>query len=291
LERGIFVHVDSLDQLRDFARLAPAFGAREVGVRLLIDDPSRPNRIGVAETEIDAALRIAREFGLRLTSLHMYAGTNTRRASRFLDCLDRLLAAGKKVPDLATIDIGGGFGVGYRESEVDLDLNALGAAVTERLQKASLEMGRSLNLAVEPGRTLVGPSGSLLVTVLSVKERGGRRYVGVDSTVGNIVVPSVYHPHHRVEAVAPRGAVVPIPTDLCGNTTHSRDYLGRSLSLPELFPGDLLRICDVGAYGYAMSSHFLNRPRPAEVVLDGDNVTLTTRRETFADLMATQEAP
>jgi diaminopimelate decarboxylase len=121
-----------------------------------------------------------------------------------------------------------------------------------------------------------------------VKERGGRRFVGVDSTVGNLVVPSVYHMRHRVRAVCPRSAPLEIPTDVCGNTTHSRDFLGRDLRLPELRPGDLLCICDVGAYGYAMSSHFLNRPRPAEVWLDTGGAQLTTRRETFEDLIATQ---
>ena len=76
-----------------------------------------------------------------------------------------------------------------------------------------------------------------------------------------------------------------MPTDVCGNTTHTRDFLARSCRLPEVRPGDLLALRDVGAYGYAMSSHFLNRPRPAEVVVDGDAVHLTTRRETLADLV------
>jgi diaminopimelate decarboxylase len=78
-----------------------------------------------------------------------------------------------------------------------------------------------------------------------------------------------------------------LPTDVCGNTTHTRDFLGRDLRLPALAPGDLLALRDVGAYGYAMSSHFLNRPRPAEVVCDGEEVVLSTRRETFADLLST----
>ena len=62
----------------------------------------------------------------------------------------------------------------------------------------------------------------------------------------------------------------------------------RSCRLPQVAPGDLLVLKDVGAYGYAMSSHFLNRPRPAEVVLHGGQAHLTTRRETFEDLVATQ---
>jgi diaminopimelate decarboxylase len=285
LEHGIRLHLDSLDQLRSLAELRRG---GEVGIRLLIDDPARPNRIGVTPDELDEALQIAKSQGIRVAGLHMYAGTNTRRAARFLECLDRLLTAARTLPDLAWIEVGGGFGVAYKEDQSELDLDGLGLAISHRIDALSRELGRALTLVIEPGRTLVGTSGSLLMTVVSVKERGGRRFIGVDSTVGNIVVPSVYHAHHRVQAVAPRGADLAIPTDVCGNTTHSRDYLGRNLRLPALTPGDVLRIRDVGAYGYAMSSHFLNRPRPAEIVIDGPTVHLTTRRETFADLVATQ---
>jgi diaminopimelate decarboxylase len=290
LERGIRMNLDSLDQLRDRARLGRPGDRPEVGLRFLIDDDDRPNRIGIARGELAEALAIAARAGLRITGLHMYAGTNTRRAGRFVQCLDRLLAAAAALPDLAWIDIGGGFGLAYTEGEPELPLEELGREVSERVRRLAEARGRELELVVEPGRYLVGASGSLFVTVVSVKTRGGRRYVGVDSTVGNLVVPSVYHARHRIEVLGPKAAAPPldVPTDVCGNTTHSRDYLGKNLRLPALEPGDVLRLCDVGAYGYAMSSHFLNRPRPAEVVLDGGAAHLTTRRETFEDLLATQ---
>ena len=56
--------------------------------------------------------------------------------------------------------------------------------------------------------------------------------------------------------------------------------------LAEVRVGDLLAVLDVGAYGYCMSSHFLNRPKPAEVFIDGEEVRLVTRRETFEDLVS-----
>ncbi len=290
LERGIRMNLDSLDQLRDRARLG---GPGEVGLRLLIDDDDRPNRIGVSRGELGEALAIAARAGLAITGLHMYAGTNTRRAGRFVACLDRLLEAAAALPDLAWIDLGGGFGLPYADGEPELPLEQLGREVSARVARLAEARGGPIELVIEPGRYLVGASGSLLVTVVSVKTRGGRRYVGVDSTVGNLVVPSVYHARHRIEVLGPRAASPPldVPTDVCGNTTHSRDFLGRNLRLPALEPGDVLRLCDVGAYGYAMSSHFLNRPRPAEVVLDGGDAHLTTRRETFADLVAAQVDP
>lgn len=285
LSRSIRMNLDSLDQLRD---LASRGGASEAGLRLLIDDEVHPNRIGVTAVELTAALEIARRSGLRITGLHMYAGTNTLKAGRFIECLDRMIEASDTLPDLEYLDVGGGFGVAYKEGRSQLAIHTLSREVSRRLRSLSHKRGRTVRLIIEPGRLLIASAGTLLMRVVSVKERGGRRYIGVDSTVGNIVVESVYHPYHRIAAIAPRGAALEIPTDVCGNTTHSRDYLGRSCRLPDLLPGDILALLDAGAYGYAMSSHFLNRPRPAEVVIDGGTYQLTTRRETFDDLLATQ---
>jgi diaminopimelate decarboxylase len=286
LERRIPLNLDSVDQLRDLA--ARSRGGR-LGLRLLVDDPEKRNRIGIEPSELGEALRIARTAGLEIVGLHMYAGTNTRRPSRFLDCLDRLLDAADALPDLEYVDIGGGFGIGYRPGEADLDMKAVGRQVAARMNAMSRRRGRPIRLLVEPGRMLVATSGSLLVTVVSVKHRGRRRVVGVDSTVGNIVVPSVYHGYHRVEALIRHGPDLDVSTDVCGNTTHSGDYLARDVRLPHVEKGDLLALRDVGAYAYAMSSHFLNRPRPAEVVLDRAKTFLTTRRETFEDLVTLQQ--
>lgn len=286
LARGVALNVDSLDQLQDVVRRG---GCRSVGLRFLVDDPAKRNRIGVSPRELREALWIAEAGGVRITGLHMYAGTNNRRPSRFLDCVDRLLAAAETLPDLEYVNLGGGYGIGYREGEPDLDVDAIGRDVALRLKPLSRRLGRAIRLVLEPGRVLVGPAGSLVMTVVSVKHRGGRRFIGVDTTVGNIVVPSVYHGHHRIEALSARGGSLELATDVCGNTTHSNDFIARDVRLPRVEPGDVLALRDVGAYAYAMSSHFLNRPRPAEVVLDGGEVTLTTRRETFEDLVALYE--
>jgi diaminopimelate decarboxylase len=283
LERRIPLNLDSIDQLRD---LAACSHRGRVGLRILIDDPQKRNRIGIDPSELDEALEVARMARISVVGLHMYAGTNTRRPSRFLTCLDRLLAVSDALPDLDYIDIGGGYGVGYRDGEPDLDVRTVGEAISERMRALSARRGRPIRLLVEPGRTLVATCGSLLATVVSVKERPARRLIGVDSTVGNIVVPSVYHGFHRVVALGSRAPDLEVPTDVCGNTTHSGDFLARDVRLPHVAPGDLLALRDVGAYAYAMSSHFLNRPRPAEVVLAGAGRVLTTRRETFEDLVA-----
>jgi diaminopimelate decarboxylase len=75
---------------------------------------------------------------------------------------------------------------------------------------------------------------------------------------------------------------------VCGNTTYSRDYLGRNCQLPKLARGKTLAILDVGAYGYAMASHFLHRPRPAEVLLQAGQHRLIRRREGYHSLILNQ---
>ena len=281
----IQLNLDSLDQLRDaIART----GRKTIGLRWLIDRERSSNRIGVTASDVPQALELCRRAGVRLTGLHMYAGTNSLRPQRFLECFDRLLEGAEMLPDLEYVDVGGGFGVNYEQPGEPFRIGDVGAAIVERMERLSARRERRIRLCLEPGRILVAQAGCLVMTVVSVKTRGNRRFVGVDSTVGNIVVESVYHPRHAIEAISNAGPTLPIPTDVCGNTTHSRDFLARSCRLPELRPGDLLALCDVGAYGYAMSSHFLNRPRPAEVVLHQGEVHLTTRRERFDDLLATQ---
>jgi diaminopimelate decarboxylase len=97
----------------------------------------------------------------------------------------------------------------------------------------------------------------------------------------------VHGARRRVVSVESRPAAGTL-ADVCGCTTYSRDFIARDCPLPEVGVGDLLAVLDVGAYGYCMSSHFLNRPRAAEVLVDGERARLVTRRETFEDLVAAQ---
>ncbi|WP_445632393.1 Diaminopimelate decarboxylase [Nostoc sp. DSM 114161] len=100
---------------------------------------------------------------------------------------------------------------------------------------------------------------------------------------------------HLPTSPSPHLPISPLPTpyslfttDVCGNTTYSRDYLGKNCQLPALEIGNVIAILDVGAYGYAMSSHFLHRPKPAEVLLENGRHRLIRQREDYNVLLANQ---
>ncbi|WP_333275724.1 MULTISPECIES: diaminopimelate decarboxylase family protein [unclassified Microcoleus] len=273
---------DSLSQLQDFceyARSQPRLIRPEIGLRLNSPELTGDSRIGVRPAEFEKACEIAQQHGLRITGLHFYRGTGTNATGAFTQAIDRLIAIAQQLPNWKTLDFGGGFGYPYRGGAV-FDWEEFGAAITQRLSALS----RPIELVIEPGRSAIAGCGILLAKVVSVKWLGSRQIVGVDTTVANLSVPAV-HGGYRAIATWETGDVPRHETDICGNTTYSRDYLGRNCWLPKLQIGDNLAILDSGAYGYAMSSHFLHRPRPAEVLIDAKGDRLIRQREDYSILL------
>lgn len=273
---------DSLSQLQDFceyARSQPRLIRPEIGLRLNSPELTGDSRIGVRPAEFEKACEIAQQHGLRITGLHFYRGTGTNATGAFTQAIDRLIAIAQQLPDWKTLDFGGGFGYPYRGGAV-FDWEEFGAAITQRLSALS----RPIELVIEPGRSAIAGCGTLQAKVVSVKWLGSRQIVGVDTTVANLSVPAV-HGGYRAIATWETGDVSRYETDICGNTTYSRDYFGRNCWLPKLQIGDNLAILDCGAYGYAMSSHFLHRPRPAEVLIDAKGDRLIRQREDYSILL------
>ena len=273
---------DSLSQLQDYCEYSGSqtrLIRPEIGLRLNLPELTGDSRIGVRPAEFEKACEIAQEQGLRITGLHFYRGTGTNATGAFTQAIDRLIAIAQQLPDWKTLDFGGGFGYPYRGGAV-FDWEEFGAAITQRLSPLS----RPIELVIEPGRSAIAGCGTLLAKVVSVKWLGNRQIVGVDTTVANLSVPAV-HGGYRAIATWETGDVSRYETDICGNTTYSRDYLGRNCWLPKLQIGDAIAILDCGAYGYAMSSHFLHRPRPAEVLIDAKGDRLIRQREDYAILL------
>lgn len=288
LASGVHVNVDSLDDLAAACAIAPD---GSFGVRIHLEDVLPESRIGLREHELDTALALARASGAKLTALHVYCGTHGQRLDRYEATLHRLVELAARLPDLAAINLGGGFGYDYHDPEGrSFPFEALGRAADAALVACSQRAGRPIVLRAEPGRALVAAAGVLLTRVRSVKTGRDQRYVGVDTTVGNLPSHAVHGAHRRVVSVSARRASA-LPADICGSTTYSRDVIAHRTELPEVARGDLLAVLDCGAYGYCMSSHFLNRPRPAEVFVDAGCAVLATRRETFEDLVDKQPEP
>lgn len=263
----------------------------QLGLRLNLPEITGDSRIGVRPEEFADAIALVRQAGLKLSGLHFYRGTGTNATEAFTNVIDKVITTAQLLPDWEYLDFGGGFGYPYHHSGAAFNWETFGTQLSDTMTR----LGRDIELVIEPGRAAIAGCGTLLAKVVSVKWQEEKQIVGVDTTVANLCVPAVHGGYREIVAwngenfhVQTLHPLVLQLTDVCGNTTYSRDYLGKNCHLPALEIGDIIGILDVGAYGYAMSSHFLHRPKPAEVLLENGRHRLIRKREDYSVLLSNQ---
>jgi diaminopimelate decarboxylase len=143
---------------------------------------------------------------------------------------------------------------------------------------------RGLTVLMEPGRAIVANAGVLLARVEYLKHSEDRNFAVVDTAMNDLIRPSLYGAWQSIEAVVPREGTAR-HYDVVGPVCETADFLGKDRSLV-LERGDLLAVRSAGAYAFAMASNYNSRPRPPELMVDGDRVHLIRRRETVEELMS-----
>ena len=197
-------------------------------------------------------------------------------ADKTLELVSRLRTAGHPISHL---DLGGGLGVGYRPGDVSLPISELIERLRPKLQ------GLNLKLMLEPGRSIVAEAGALLSRVMLVKNNGAKTFVIVDAAMNDLIRPALYQAHHEIVPVQHANGNASIVADVVGPVCESGDFFARSRDLPELKSGDLVAIKTAGAYGFVLASNYNSRPRPCELLVKGDQVSIVRQRETYEDLL------
>ncbi|HYW50534.1 MAG TPA: hypothetical protein VE861_08005, partial [Gemmatimonadaceae bacterium] len=141
-----------------------------------------------------------------------------------------------------------------------------------------------VELIVEPGRFLVAEAGVLLTEVLYRKASGSKHFMIVDAGMNDLLRPSHYEAHHDIDTVVSTDAPMQV-VDVVGPVCESGDFLALGRSMPDVGAGTLLAVRNAGAYGYVMSSTYNSRPRPAEVLVDGDQWGVVTVRQSLDELV------
>jgi diaminopimelate decarboxylase len=190
------------------------------------------------------------------------------------------------------IDAGGGLGITYEKtngSEFSANVAAYARALASPLR------GLDVRLLLEPGRSIVGPAGVLVTSVIYRKENDSRRFLVVDAAMNDLIRPALYGAYHEIvpvtlRQVSPTNAEVTKReiTDVVGPICETGDFFARDRELPVVAEGDRLAILDAGAYGMVLSSNYNTRPRPAEVLVAGKSAKIIRRRERVADLLRSE---
>jgi diaminopimelate decarboxylase len=248
----------------------------------------REHKFGIDITEVESVYERARGFqNLLLEGVSCHIGSQLLETAPLLDALDKMLALvdrlrARGIP-IRFLDLGGGVGVPYKPDDPSPDIGGFVSQVRERLA------GRDLFLMLEPGRSIVAEAGMLVTRVLYRKSTGSKEFVVVDAAMNDLIRPSLYEAHHEIIPVrmTPRGSVL---ADVVGPVCESGDFLARDRELANVLPGDLLAVATAGAYGFVAASNYNSRPRPPEVLVEGDNWRVIRARETFEDLIRGERA-
>jgi diaminopimelate decarboxylase len=190
---------------------------------------------------------------------------------------------------LRYFDFGGGMGVRYTD-ERPPDLAAYARAVAKIIRPLGC------HLLLEPGRALVGPAGILLTRVLYLKRNHGKTFVVVDAAMNDFIRPALYgatHPVTRVTLQArgeekmrdAAGAGKIGAADVVGPVCETGDFFLQDWPMDKVRAGDLLALWGTGAYGFVAASNYNSRPRPAEVLVEGNRFRVIRKRESRGDLL------
>jgi len=182
--------------------------------------------------------------------------------------------------ELRFFDVGGGLGIVY-DNETLIDTNEYAQSILEAL------FGIDITVVCEPGRFIVGNSGTFVTKVLYEKVNGTKRFVIVDGAMNDLIRPSLYDAYHKIEVLEKNENKS--ACNVVGPVCESGDFFAKDIELPITEHNDLIAIYSAGAYGFTMASNYNTRGKVAEIALENGQDRLIRRRETFEDLIAHEE--
>jgi len=225
---------------------------------------------------------------LRVRGVSVHIGSQITDAFPFGEAMSRVADLVRELRrdghEIDYVDAGGGLGISYDQPDASTfprQVAAYAAALVRPLRELDM------HLLLEPGRSIVGPAGALLTSIIYKKSNNGKKFLIVDAAMNDLIRPALYGAFHEIVSVTLHTDQLAKSeaTDIVGPVCETGDFFARDRTLPMVEEGDVLAILDVGAYGMVLASNYNTRPRPAEVLVSGKSVKLIRRREKVSDLL------
>jgi bifunctional diaminopimelate decarboxylase / aspartate kinase len=263
----------TLDALHPLQHWGELFRGREIVLRIdlgrglghheKVRTGGSGSKFGLPLDQLPLFLQLAETHGVSVRGLHAHLGSGVLDAAHWGEVYAQLASLAERIASVTFLNIGGGLGVPAHPGEAPLDIAALDRALRE--VKAVYPQ---YQLWMEPGRYLVADAGVLLTRVTQQKDKGGFRYLGVDTGMNSLIRPALYDAWHKIVNLSRLGEPATALYQVVGPICESGDVLGTDRRLPEAQEGDVILIAQAGAYGKVMSSHYNLRDEADEVVID-----------------------
>ena len=246
-----------------------------------ISTGKKENKFGVNEKTFFELINYCKNSNyLELKCLSVHIGSQIldhKPYEKMLNVIDRIIK--KTNYQFEFIDLGGGMGISYNDNDKKLDYKKYNLAIKKFLKN------HKSKIIFEPGRSIVGNTGTLISKIIYIKKSERKNFIILDAAMNDLLRPALYGTTHKMLPSIKTNKKSKKVYEFVGPICESTDKFTTLKNFQELKEKDLVAMCDVGAYGMSLSSNYNVRPKPVELLIKGSKIKIIRKRQKHKDLM------
>jgi diaminopimelate decarboxylase len=234
---------------------------------------------------------ISKDSNLIFNGLHCHIGSQVNESKTFLSEVKSMIDLAHKLQvefgvTVKELNFGGGYAIREKGDQKEPDNSALLTSIVEFVEDQIDQQNLNLEqITIEPGRSLVGPSGMTIYSVENTKTTaGGLEYIMVDGGMADNIRPSLYDAYYEAVAVSNVVSTNVNQASIAGKCCESGDILIKEVLMPVVKRGDYIAVFSTGAYNYSMASNYNGLEKPAIVFVKENKHILATKRQTIEQI-------
>ena len=288
----LLINAESKNEVKEIDRIAKLKNKIvDIGVRLnpntdaktlsQISTGKKENKFGVNDKDFFEILKYSKNSkNINLKCLSVHIGSqilNHKPYEKMLKVIDRIISSSNYNFDF--IDLGGGMGISYGNENKTLNYRKYNLAIKRFLKK------HKSKIIFEPGRSIIGNTGTLISKIIYIKKNGTKNFVILDAAMNDLMRPALYGAKHKMLPSKKMNKKFYKTYEFVGPICESTDKFITLKNFQELKEKDFIAICDVGAYGMSLSSNYNVRPKPIELLIKGSKIKIIKKRQNYNELI------
>ena len=288
----LLINAESLSEIKEINRIAKLRNKKvRVGVRLnpntdaktlnQISTGKKENKFGVNKNTFHKIVDFCKDsknIDLKCLSVHIGSQILDHRPyGKMLNAVSDILD--KTNHQFEFVDLGGGMGINYSEKNETLNYKKYNASIISFLKR------HKVKIIFEPGRSIIGNTGTLISKVIYIKDGGRKKFIILDAAMNDLMRPALYGAFHKTLPVIRSNKILDKTYEFVGPICESTDKFITLKKFQKLEEKDLIAICDVGAYGMSLSSNYNLRPKPIELLIKGSKINVIRKRQKHTEII------
>ena len=246
-----------------------------------ISTGKKTNKFGIAEKDFyNLVNSIKKSKYLKLKCLSIHIGSQIldyKPYVKMLKILNRII--NKSSHFFEFVDLGGGMGISYNDKIKKLNYSKYSREVYKFYKN------QKSKIIFEPGRSIIGDAGVLISKVIYIKKTNNKNFVILDTGMNDLMRPALYGAKHKIIPAQKKNSFLNKNIEFVGPICETTDSFLFLKKFQKLNENDFIIICDVGAYGMSLSSNYNLRPKPIEILIKKNKITIIKKREKILDII------